>query len=56
MNYDEAYNAAVIWLKKNPGEGRSVISSANGFVVVEDNRVLVEFKVSEEEDGEQEQK
>lgn len=50
MDYDEAYNKAVMWLKNNPGEGRSVISSENGFVVVENGKVLVEFKISQDEE------
>lgn len=53
MDYDEAYNKAVLWLKKNPGEGRTVISSSNGFVVVEKNgKVLIEFNIFQEEEEE----
>jgi hypothetical protein len=51
MDYDEAYKQAVMWLKQNPGKGRTVISSANGFVVVDDDgEILAEFKISDSEE------
>lgn len=48
MDYDEAYSQAAKWLKRNPGKDRRVVSSPNGFQVVEKGKVLVEFKVDEE--------
>jgi hypothetical protein len=47
MDYDSAYSQAAKWLKRNPGKNRKVISSANGFQVVEGEKVLMEFKVDE---------
>ncbi|MGQ9705530.1 MAG: hypothetical protein ACUVWP_00815 [bacterium] len=49
MDYDEAYARAVMWLKAHPGENRKVVSIANGFQVIEGNKVLVEFVADKKE-------
>jgi len=51
MDYDQAYNQAMRWLKRNPGKDRKVISSADGFQVVDKDRVLVEFRTTDEKKG-----
>jgi hypothetical protein len=55
MNYDEAYAKAVMWLKAHPGEKRKVVSIANGFQVVEGDKVLAEF-VADKKETEREEK
>jgi len=56
MDYDEAYARAVMWLKTHPGEKRKVVSIANGFQVVEGDKVLVEFVADKKETEKKEEK
>jgi|GEM_PF-1880036 len=55
MDYDEAYARAVMWLKKNPGENRKLVSIANGFQVVEGDKVLVEYVANSKESNTKEE-